>query len=566
MKVQSTKDTKNQFLNVLVYGEPGQGKCLGKGTPLIMADGSVKKVEDVLVGDMLMGPDSKPRKVLSLARGREKMYKVIPNYGDEWTCNESHILSLRCNYSASDQRKYLKNNIYNMSVREFLDLPPGHKHNLKLWKTGIDFEEMDVPYDPYWVGLWLGDGSKNLTTISKPDVELECYFEAFADKHNLTYRKRSNSGERCPSHLFATGAGNTNNPLLDFVKTLLKEDQKHIPDVYKYNSFENRMFLLAGLLDTDGYMCPRLESFEFCTKYEHLKNDFLYLARSLGFKANSSEKIIDNRIYYRIYLSGRTEKIPTLIPRKQASKGAQKYYSLNTGFELEDLGEGDYYGFEIDGDGLFLLGDFTVTHNTSFGGTAPNPLFLSAESGLLSLNRIGTFDYIDIKGFGQLRGIYDDIVMNECKYETIVIDSLTEVQTLCSKEILAERNKEIPDGYEFWNILDARMTNLVKAFRDLPKNVIFTCLAKADETDGGFASIQRPFVDGKLRKTLAALFDEVFYAFSQDRTKDGKTETIYALRTKGNEKFIAKDRSGKLNDIEKPNFTDIYNKIYGGEQ
>ena len=62
----------------------GRGKCLGKDTPIMMYDGTVKPVQEVQEGDLIMGDDSTPRKVLSLARGRETMYKVVPKKGDPY--------------------------------------------------------------------------------------------------------------------------------------------------------------------------------------------------------------------------------------------------------------------------------------------------------------------------------------------------------------------------------------------------------------------------------------------------------------------------------------------------
>ena len=70
----------------------GRGKCLGIDTPIIMYDGSIKMVQDIVVGDVIMGDDSTPRNILSLARGREQMYKVIPDKGEPYIVNESHIL------------------------------------------------------------------------------------------------------------------------------------------------------------------------------------------------------------------------------------------------------------------------------------------------------------------------------------------------------------------------------------------------------------------------------------------------------------------------------------------
>jgi hypothetical protein len=74
----------------------GRGKCLGKDTPILMYDGQIKLVQEIAVGDLLMGDDSTPRKVLTLARGRETMYKIRDlDSSNSYIVNESHILSLK---------------------------------------------------------------------------------------------------------------------------------------------------------------------------------------------------------------------------------------------------------------------------------------------------------------------------------------------------------------------------------------------------------------------------------------------------------------------------------------
>ena len=72
----------------------GRGKCLGKDTPILMYDSTIKKVQHVKVGDKIMGDDSTPRIVQTLARGRETMYKIHTDSG-HYIVNESHILSLK---------------------------------------------------------------------------------------------------------------------------------------------------------------------------------------------------------------------------------------------------------------------------------------------------------------------------------------------------------------------------------------------------------------------------------------------------------------------------------------
>lgn len=298
-----------------IAGESDTGKCHSKDTPILMVDGSIKMVQDVEVGDEVMGPDSKPRKVLSLGRGNEKMYDVVPNYGEKFGCNESHILSLKANFTRA---QFEKGEIYNISIKEFLSLPEAYKRGLKLWRVGVEFPAQTVEFDPYFIGLWLGDGSVDCSNITK------------------SYKERTDRGE--PNHL------------LNFLRTLVVGDQKRIPRNYLINSRENRLALLAGLLGTDGYQDG--SGFEITTKYDGLSDDILYLVRSLGFRATHRKKIgrissIDfEGVYNRICISGGCDAV--------------------TGFQLEDVGEGDYYGFTLEGDSLYLLGDFTVTHNTTF--------------------------------------------------------------------------------------------------------------------------------------------------------------------------------------------------------
>ena len=114
------------------------GKCLKIDTPIIMIDGSIKKVQDIIIGDILMGDDSTPRNVLSLARGREQMYKITNMQCDTYTVNESHILSLKC--SSNYGNKYKKGEIVDISIKDYLNLPKsfhGKGGPLLGYKVGI---------------------------------------------------------------------------------------------------------------------------------------------------------------------------------------------------------------------------------------------------------------------------------------------------------------------------------------------------------------------------------------------------------------------------------------------
>jgi len=360
----------------ILAGRPGMCKCLTVDTPILLHDGSIKMVQDVEVGDRLMGPDSKPRNVMALVRGDDDLYRMVPKKGDGWGFNEAHIHSFRV--STNINKKFQKGDIHNMTIREYESLPKRVQTKLKLWRSGVEFEKKVLPFDPRWVGLWLGDGSRGKTAITNGDVELISYFESFAKEHGLVlgFPKPNESG--CPIYSFSTyGSGEQHhagaakpNPLLDFCRSMVIGGEKRVPKEYLRSSYEQRSLLLAGLLDSDGYLTSGC--FEITTKYQGLSNDILFLARSLGFAAYGKPIIatIKERdfkgVYFKIVISGEVSKIPCILNRRKAEPRKMRKNVLNVGFDYEPFGFGSYYGFNIDGDQLFMLGDFTVTHNSAF--------------------------------------------------------------------------------------------------------------------------------------------------------------------------------------------------------
>lgn len=138
--------------NVLAVLPTGGGKCLGAGTPVLMFDGTIKPVEQVRVGDLLMGPDSIPRSVLSTCHGVEPLYRVTPTKGEPYVVNESHILSLR-NESGG---------IKNVSVLDYLAEPSHWKMRNHGWRVpgilrgDLSFELTGVTVEPIGPGDYYG--------------------------------------------------------------------------------------------------------------------------------------------------------------------------------------------------------------------------------------------------------------------------------------------------------------------------------------------------------------------------------------------------------------------------
>ena len=403
---------------LLVVHGTGCGKCHGIDTPILMYDGTIKMVQDIKDGDNLMGIDSKPRKVLSLARGQEEMYKIVQTGGGkDYVVNESHILTLKLshpkglchttnrgvdyivanyfnknNYKRSskwfkigersvsqvrqDAEKFLEtveiDDIIDIPLRDYMKLSKANQHLLKGFRVSVEFPSKEVPLDPYFIGLWLGDGCSRNPAITTKDTEVIEYLNTeFSDYSVCTTQ------DSLTKHLvseYIPGQNRKNNVRTSLQKLDLIQN-KHIPEIYLKNSRENRLKLLAGLIDSDGWYRTG-GCYEIVQKSKQLTDDIEYLLRSLGARVTVKEVQkgcnyqgeYKQGLYNRISFSVDFD-IPVLIERKKGKPNPNKDL-LRNGIKVQSLGIGDYYGFELDGNHRYLLGDFTATHNTLTAVTA----------------------------------------------------------------------------------------------------------------------------------------------------------------------------------------------------
>jgi hypothetical protein len=397
---------ESPYKGMLLYHTVGTGKCHAKDTPIIMYDGTIKLVQDIKIGDKLMGDDSTPRKVLSLANGRDEMYDIIPVKGDKYTVNSEHILCLKYSgkgtirklsnqpnnpFIAShlnnktykiitksfekreEAEKYLNtfkenDKIVEIEVNNYLKLAKFIQKDLKGYRKGIELPSKKLDFDPYIIGLWFGDGGSRDTKITSQDAKILFYLRNELPKYGLLLNYESEYDYR----ILPDTPGKT-NIFLEILQRHNLINNKHIPDLYKYNDRETRLKILAGFLDTGGSYSLKDKCFEISQKSNQLAIDILYIARSLGFAAYSEETTKswlykdENKtgIYNKIIIYGNgLENIPTLLFSKQASECVQIKDALSTGITVKNIGKGDYYGFTLDGNNRYLLGDFTVTHNT----------------------------------------------------------------------------------------------------------------------------------------------------------------------------------------------------------
>ncbi len=348
--------------------------CHAKGSSVLTSDGVCIKVEDVKVGDFLLGNDGTPRKVLELHNGVDDMYRVIPIKGEPFVVNGGHILHL---YKTNEGKGYdsCQPTYDEISVKEYVVKSANYKHLHKLHRVSqIDFGNDKYLFEPYFVGLYLGDGccinGINITTQREEVVE---YLKEFARTYGLGFRaaEKRNGENKAKSYFFPYTFANNNtpNPLQVTIRGLGLEGKvagdKFIPHQYKVASVEDRFSLLAGLLDTDAFYDKEKNTFEYCSKSKRLADDVVFVCRSLGFFAQIGKtKIVKGESYYRIQISGDLNLIPTKVAIRQGRARKQKKSVLVTGFSVEYLGRGEYFGFTLDGNHLYCDNQFFVHHNS----------------------------------------------------------------------------------------------------------------------------------------------------------------------------------------------------------
>lgn len=356
----------------------GGGKCLGEGTPIIYYDGTIKSSEDVCVGDILMGDDSTPRRVLAISKGVGPLFRVNQKYGDSFVVNKHHQLSV-IKMARNRKKQWTRRNI-EVKASDYAVASNSFKNLCKGYKTSVEFANQNPPIiDPYLLGVWLGDGKSSdlqFFLSEQSDAAIVSYLQNYCDANNYILIKYDTPNKDCDTYCIRLYSGIhaptktiQNNRLKRTFRKLDLLNNKHIPHKFKTASKTDRLKLLAGLIDADGYTNERNDTLYITLKKTILVDDTVFLARSLGFRVTCKDtyKTDGNGFgdyYSRITISGHVNTIPCLVVKKQCKPRRINKDPLRYAIDVEPIGSGQYYGFQLDGNGRFLLGDFTVTHNS----------------------------------------------------------------------------------------------------------------------------------------------------------------------------------------------------------
>lgn len=223
--------------------------CFAAGTLVRMADLSLKPIELICVGDQIMGHDGTPRTVKTLHSGTSEMFEVQQTFGQTYVVNANHLLYLEQRSKVStikdDGVKIIRAKDFNVGTLGKYRLRTTYGiRNKALEFTGTQ----EAPLDPYFLGLWLGDGTKGTPEITVDPIksfEISKYLTDLAKTLNL----RTNiNGKQV--RLF--GRKGVLNPITKVLRQTSISRHKHIPLYWQKWPRAARLALLAGLIDSDG--------------------------------------------------------------------------------------------------------------------------------------------------------------------------------------------------------------------------------------------------------------------------------------------------------------------------
>jgi len=272
---------------LLIFGTRRFSKALRDDQVLYYEDGE-RPIGEAKTGDIIYDSEGKLTNIIGVyPQGKVELYEVEFGDGRKSICCDEHLWSV-FDYQAQKWKT--------LPLKEIVNGGYSFERNRK-WKgedrvstiynywipitKPVEYSEKLLLLDPYYLGLWLGDGCMNNNHITTIDEPIKKWIKKFAKKEGLIYKEATKQGTEAITVKLVNKKGKKNN-VLEKLRSLDLIRNKHIPEEYFYSSIEQRMELLRGMLDTDGTIGSGGGGISFTSADRKLAEDFRRLCFSLG--------------------------------------------------------------------------------------------------------------------------------------------------------------------------------------------------------------------------------------------------------------------------------------------
>lgn len=337
---------------------------------------------DIKLGDIVVNGVGKETKVTHIyPQGKKPVYKVTFSDRTSVLCANDHLWKVGQykNKGIVYETKSLED-IMKVGLRK------SNRWRFRLPLTKIDVWNNETTIDPYLMGVLLGDGclQKDSISICNPEADIidkvkNSLISMGYELHNKTAITYSIYGK---GKFGNRSDGSFINPLKDYLEDcglLCKSIDKHIPKEYLFTTIENRIKLLQGLFDTDGWVDDRhtRSVLQFSTSSKQLSDDFAFLVRSLG---GTDTVVLKQKGYKK---KGETEykgiadtyehtiKLPEDVLPFSSKKHSNKYVKPQNGpirrlVNIEYVGEIECQCIVVESDDhTYITDNETITHNST---------------------------------------------------------------------------------------------------------------------------------------------------------------------------------------------------------
>ncbi len=359
---------------------------------LLMTPHGWQKMGEINIGDEVIGADGKATEVIGVfPQGRKKVYRLTMTDGSSAVACAEHLWQVR---TMEDKRRNKPPRV--LETQEMIgNFRRNHqyRYELPLLSAPVEFSYQQIPLEPYSLGLLLGDGcvtDKTSPSFITADVELVDFLRNGLSEMNLNFRRKSMIDYTITNPLAGRG-GNKFEPIRNPLTQALRElklsgtysSTKFIPQNYLYNSAEVRLAVLQGLLDTDGgpvTQTNRTCRIQYTTTSERLKNDVIFLVRSLGGVASCRKRKAEERkpgfangrpVFCRTDAYILDIRLPKNLEPFRLKRKADIYNLYSGGRpmrfikNIEFIGEEETQCISVAAlDSLYVTDDFILTHNT----------------------------------------------------------------------------------------------------------------------------------------------------------------------------------------------------------
>jgi hypothetical protein len=363
---------QDDFINsdervVSIIGAKGSGKAQPLSESVLTPNGFVP-MGSLKVGDKVIGSDGKPCNVTGVfPQGKQAVYRVEMSDGTYTRATFDHLWAVQTGSQKSRTGKFVVKTTQEL-IDDLKTKQGYNKWYLPLVKP-IQYKAKKLPIPPYSLGVILGDGS-----ITKPEVIISTkdtdILKRVSEECNIGYKYRSGYDYNL-TNMERDKRGYSTNHLVTALRKMeligKKSHEKHIPYQYLRGSAEQRLELVRGLMDTDGY-CDKNGVGHFTTTSEVMALQFVYLCRSLGLTTSAMPK--KNERYLTSYnVRVNAPFNPFWIKRKadlfniNATQGRTKSIQ-----DIYQKGQEECQCISVDSpDSLYVTNDFILTHNTWSG-------------------------------------------------------------------------------------------------------------------------------------------------------------------------------------------------------